>query len=80
MSDSAEDGVSRQGEHQDGETRLLTKKQLANNLQVTTRTIDRWILEGELPPESKVELGGVVRFHAAVIQAWISSRSEHAKD
>jgi excisionase family DNA binding protein len=54
--------------------RFLTKKQFAALLQVTERTIDRWLLEGTLPSESKFAIGGSVRFRPVVLEEWIRSR------
>ncbi len=53
---------------------FLTKRQFAALLQVTERTIDRWLLDGELPSESRVSIGGSVRFRPLVLEQWISSR------
>lgn len=53
--------------------RFLTKKQFAALLQVTERTIDRWLLEGALPSESKLRIGGSVRFRPVVLEEWIRS-------
>ena len=53
--------------------RFLTKRQFAALLQVTERTIDRWLLEGALPPETKLCIGGSVRFRPVVLEEWIRS-------
>ena len=53
---------------------FLTKRQFAALLQVTERTIDRWLLDGELPSESRVNIGGSVRFRPLVLEQWINSR------
>ena len=58
----------RSGEH------FLTKRQFAALLQVTERTIDRWILAGALPPETKLCIGGSVRFRPVALEDWIRSR------
>ncbi|GEM_PF-1077191 len=52
---------------------FLTKRQFAALLQVTERTIDRWLLDGELPPETKLAIGGSVRFRPLVLEQWINS-------
>ncbi len=54
--------------------RFLTKRQFAALLQVTERTIDRWLQEGALPSESKFAIGGSVRFRPVVLEEWIRSR------
>jgi len=38
--------------------RLLTKQQLAGLLQVSQRTIDRWLSEDRLPDDLRVEIAG----------------------
>lgn len=52
-------------------TPLLTKKETAAFYAVTDRTIDRWLLEGTLPADAKVIIGGSVRFRTAVLMAHI---------
>ena len=51
---------------------LLTKKQTAQFYATTTRTIDRWLLEGTLPADAKVVIGGSVRFRTAVLMDHIN--------
>lgn len=80
MTRNSKDGVSRQGKHTEGESRLLTKRQLADDLQVTVRTLDRWLLEGNLPQDSKIKVGRVVRFHKDAIYAWLESRRKPTDD
>jgi len=58
----------------------LTKRQFAALLQVTERTIDRWLSDGELPPESKLSIGGCVRFRPVALEQWISSRQNDMAD
>ncbi|EMI55836.1 MerR family transcriptional regulator [Rhodopirellula sallentina] len=52
---------------------LITKKQTAEFYATTTRTIDRWLLEGVLPADAKVVIGGSVRFRTSVLVAHIDS-------
>jgi len=59
---------------------FLTKRQFAALLQVTERTIDRWLSDGELPPESKLSIGGCVRFRPVALEQWISSRQNDMAD
>jgi|GEM_PF-726047 len=80
MSDRTDDGVSRQSKRTAGESRLLTKRQLADDLQVTVRTLDRWLLEGNLPSGSRIKVGRVVRFHKEAIHAWLESRRKPTDD
>lgn len=53
--------------------RLLTKPQLANLLQVSQRTIDRWKSEDRLPDGLRVEIAGSVRFRPDIATAWIQA-------
>lgn len=51
---------------------LTTKPQAAEIYAVTTRTIDRWLLEGVLPADAKIVIGRSVRFRTAVLMAHIN--------
>lgn len=54
--------------------KLLTKQQLAERLSVTTRSVDRWLLDGVLPADCKVQIGDrVVRFRQSAIDAWVTA-------
>lgn len=53
--------------------KLLTKRQLAALLQVSTRTIDRWLSERRLPDNLRVEISGTVRFRSNVAEHWLSA-------
>ncbi len=58
---------------------LLTKKATATFFDVSERTIDRWLLEGVLPAEAKVVLGGSVRFRSSVLIDHIAGvQADHA--
>ena len=57
---------------------LLTKKATAQFFSVSERTIDRWLVEGVLPPESKVVIGGSSRFRTVVLLAVINHVGEGA--
>lgn len=48
---------------------LLTADDLARRFQVDRKTIRRWKDEGRLP--EPVQIGGVVRWHAGVLDAWL---------
>lgn len=54
---------------------LLTKKQTAEFYSVTKRSIDRWLLDGTLPADAKVIIGGSVRFRTSVLMAHISGNT-----
>lgn len=55
---------------------LLTKRQLAELLKTSTRTIDRKIAEGEFPPGIKLGKGrgATVRWPKSVYDDWISRK------
>lgn len=50
---------------------LLTTKDLARLLQVSTRTLRRWQRGGHVPPPLRI--GGSLRWRAADIETWLSS-------
>ena len=52
--------------------RLLTKPQLAGLLQVSQRTVDRWLSEDRLPAGLRVEIAGSVRFRQDIAAEWIA--------
>jgi predicted DNA-binding transcriptional regulator AlpA len=56
----------------DDTPQLLTKRQLAELLQVSQRTVDRWLFENRLPASIKVEISGTVRYRPDVAQQWIA--------
>ena len=49
---------------------LVTKRQLADVLNLSTRSIDRKIAEGKLP--KGILLGGARRWRKALIDEWIA--------
>lgn len=52
---------------------LLTKKQVAQEFfSVTERTIDRWLLKGDLPIDVKMVVGGSVRFRTDVLLDYVA--------
>jgi excisionase family DNA binding protein len=51
--------------------KLLTRKQLAEHLGVSTRTVDRWRRAGLL---REFRQGGVVRFRPEDVQAFLEGR------
>ena len=69
------DGVD--GRHDTGGTasvseRLLTVRDIADRLQVDEKTIRRWREEGTLP--AAVQVGGIIRWRAQDIDAWIEEQ------
>ena len=59
---------------------LLTKPQLAKMLQVSTRTIDRWLAEDRLPDDLRVEISGTVRFRHDIAAEWVAAGCPQACD
>ncbi|MDB4476878.1 helix-turn-helix domain-containing protein [Rhodopirellula sp.] len=55
---------------------FLTKRQFADLLQVTERTVDRWFQDGELPEEIRLTIGGCVRFMPTALERWINSQAK----
>lgn len=54
--------------------KLLTKKQLAEKLCVTQRTVDRWLADEILPADVKVIVGDrTVRFRETIANKWIAA-------
>jgi excisionase family DNA binding protein len=51
---------------------LLTKKQIAQVLKLSARSIDRKIAQGEFPKGMKI--GSLVRWPKALIDKWISDQ------
>jgi predicted DNA-binding transcriptional regulator AlpA len=54
---------------------MLTKVQLGQALNVSTRTIDRWIAEGAGPPYVRLPRGRL-RWRWGDVQAWLAERRE----
>jgi excisionase family DNA binding protein len=55
---------------------MLTRVQLAQALNVSTRTVDKWLAEGTAPRYTRLP-GGMLRFRWADVVTW---RSEHEVD
>jgi excisionase family DNA binding protein len=53
---------------------FLTVRDVAERLQVDAKTVRRWREEHRLPPA--VSLGGVVRWRAETIDAWLAEAEE----
>jgi predicted DNA-binding transcriptional regulator AlpA len=65
--------MERQEHHPDD---MLTKVQLGKALNVSTRTIDRWIAEGSGPPFIRLPRGRL-RWRWGDVQTWLAERREH---
>ena len=48
----------------------ITKSALAERLQVSTRTLERWINQGDLPPPRRLGTRRVY-WHPHVIEQWL---------
>lgn len=64
--------MERQQWHNDD---MLTKVQLGKALNVSTRTIDRWIAEGSGPPYIRLPRNRL-RWRWGDVQAWLAERRE----
>jgi excisionase family DNA binding protein len=56
------------------ESEYLTAAQLAELLQVSTRTVARWASSDPSMPVTR--LGGVVRFHRARVERWLRASEQ----
>ena len=66
------DGVAVSAESAPAPGRLLTAHDVAERLRVNAKTIRRWRESGRLPPA--IELGGIVRWRARDIDAWLEEQ------
>jgi excisionase family DNA binding protein len=58
--------------------RLLTAREVAERLGVSTETVLRWVRRGEL---SAIRLpGGALRFRETAFEAWLAARATGAAD
>jgi excisionase family DNA binding protein len=62
--------------HQRHDDDMLTRVQLAEALNISSRTIDRWIREGTGPPYVRFP-GGTLRWRWGDVQEWLR---EHRVD
>jgi excisionase family DNA binding protein len=53
--------------------RLLTAREVADELGVSTQTILRWVRAGELPAFKLP--GGAIRFREAELERWLAERA-----
>lgn len=59
------------------DTRLMTKKELADLLQVSTRTLDRWAAMGlDL---GAVKVRGVKRYRREIVERFIAKHTAKAR-
>ena len=56
---------------------LLTPEQLAQQLNVTTRTLQRWHVQRDGPP--RVEIGRQIFYRTSSLDVWLSSRERGRK-
>jgi predicted DNA-binding transcriptional regulator AlpA len=54
---------------------MLSRAELAAALNVSTRTVDRWIAEGTGPPYIRLPRG-MLRWRWGDVQAWLAQRRE----
>lgn len=55
--------------------RLLTGREVAERLNVSTKTVLRWALEGEIP---SIRLSNrAIRFREPAIEQWLVNRERH---
>ncbi len=52
---------------------MLSRVQLAAALNVSTRTIDKWIAEGTAPPYTRLP-GGMLRWRWGDVLEWLRQR------
>jgi hypothetical protein len=52
---------------------MMTRRQVAETLQVTTRCVDKWLRRPDVPLRA-VKLGGVVRIPASDVRALVQFR------
>ena len=53
--------------------RLLTAREVAERLAVSTETVLRWVRRGELPANRLP--GGMIRFREDELDAWLAKRA-----
>ena len=64
--------MERQAHHDDD---MLSRVELAAALNISTRTVDRWIAEGTGPPYVRLPRG-MLRWRWGDVQAWLAERRE----
>ncbi len=69
------DDMERKGRHEYQPNDMLTKVQLAAALNVSSRTIDRWIETGEAPPYVRLPRNRL-RWKWADVLVWLEARRE----
>lgn len=63
----------------EGERVLLTKEQAAERLQVSSRTIERWMARGRIPHVRPNPDSPVVRFPADALDELLAKRTVRAR-
>jgi excisionase family DNA binding protein len=54
----------------DVSSRLLTRRQVADRLSVSTRTLNRWVAAGQFPAATTLLPGGHPRWRESVVDRW----------
>jgi excisionase family DNA binding protein len=67
--------MERKRRHEYEDNDMLSKVQLAAALNVSSRTIDRWIEAGEAPPYVRLPRNRL-RWRWGDVQEWLASRRE----
>jgi predicted DNA-binding transcriptional regulator AlpA len=67
--------MERKSRHDYQDNDMLSKVQLAAALNVSSRTIDRWIETGEAPPYVRLPRNRL-RWRWGDVQEWLASRRE----
>lgn len=56
-------------------SKLLSLKRVAERLDVSARTVQRWVADGEFPPATHMLPGQTQRWAEAVVEGWMALRS-----
>lgn len=57
--------------------RLLSQQTVATMLEISVKTLRRWVHDGEFPPPVSLP-NGLTRWNSAAVEAWISTRMPEA--
>lgn len=56
-------------------SRLLSLKRVAERLDVSEKTVRRWVKDGEFPGPTHTLPGGNLRWEEAVVEGWLAVHS-----
>lgn len=59
---------------------LLTKREVADRLRISVRTLETWRLDGEKEGPKGRPVGGRIRYREADVEAYIRSKFEDAPE